>query len=115
VGNVTGYISVSHAEVGSAPVDVKIVDWGCYDRNEVTTTMHTGLAVGIVGVGHGHSNLYIPALLGHGAGSVVAVSDPDPGKLARRAGELGGVAAYRTYAEMFDAVRRRRHRLSLSR
>lgn len=62
-----------------------------------------GLAVGIVGVGHGHSNLYIPALLGNRSGRVVAVCDPDPGKLARRAVELGGVAAYRGYAEMFDA------------
>jgi predicted dehydrogenase len=61
------------------------------------------LAVGIVGVGHGHSNLYIPALLGDRSGRVVAVCDPDPGKLARRAGELGGVAAYRGHAEMFEA------------
>jgi predicted dehydrogenase len=62
-----------------------------------------GLAVGIVGVGHGHSNLYIPALLSNRSGQVVAVCDPDPGKLARRAGELGGVAAYPGHAEMFDA------------
>ena len=65
--------------------------------------MSTRLAVGIVGVGHGHSNLYIPALLGHAAGRVTAVCDPDPHKLARRAGELGGVAAYHSHAEMFDA------------
>lgn len=61
-----------------------------------------GLAVGIVGVGHGHSNLYIPALLSNQSGQVVAVCDPDPVKLARRAGELGGVAAYRSHTEMFD-------------
>jgi predicted dehydrogenase len=65
--------------------------------------LSTRLAVGIVGVGHGHSNLYIPALLGHAAGRVAAVCDPDPHKLARRAGELGGVAAYHSQAEMFDA------------
>ena len=65
--------------------------------------MRTGLAVGIIGVGHGHSNLYIPALLSNASGSVTAVCDPDPHKLARRAGELGGVAAYRSHTEMFDA------------
>jgi predicted dehydrogenase len=65
--------------------------------------LRTGLSVGIVGVGHGHSNLYIPALLGNSSGHVAAVCDPDPHKLARRAGELGGVAAYRGHEEMFDA------------
>jgi predicted dehydrogenase len=69
----------------------------------VAVAVRTGFAVGIVGVGHGHSNLYIPALLGNGSGYVTAVCDPDPRKLARRASELGAVAAYRTHVEMFDA------------
>lgn len=60
-------------------------------------------SVAIVGVGHGHSNLYVPALLQSQGGRVVAVSEPDSEKRAFRAAQLGGVAAYDDYITMFDA------------
>jgi predicted dehydrogenase len=63
--------------------------------------MSSTTAVGIVGVGHGHSNLYIPALLGDHLGHVAAVSEPDASKRARRARELGDVPAYPDYTEMY--------------
>ncbi|MBY3381805.1 Gfo/Idh/MocA family protein [Rhizobium laguerreae] len=59
-------------------------------------------SVAIVGVGHGHSNLYIPALLASEGGQVVAVSEPDAEKRAFRAAQLSVTNAYEDYEEMFD-------------
>lgn len=62
--------------------------------------MNSPLAVAILGAGHGHSNLYIPALLSEPGTRVVAIAEADDEQRVYRASQIPGVAAYRDAEEL---------------